>query len=172
MCMNDCSPQWLVQTSLYQPTEESPTVTPPSREQWTPQLSTSVSLATWWLGWQWGRVLLVDGALEMIPSVLVRVFSVLLNWCGVCVPPAICPELPTLANGTISYSPNNVMIRRDGAIATHSCDSGYTLSGDQTRTCQANRDWSGLEPACNSEYTVISENLTTMFVVKLVTVDL
>ncbi len=87
-------------------------------------------------------------------------------------PTAICPELPTLTNGMISYSPNNVMIRRDGAIATHSCDTGYTLSGGQTRTCQENGDWSGSEPACNREYTVIFENLTTMFVVKLVTVGL
>ena len=84
--MIHCS-QWLVQTSPSQPMEEWCTVTPPSPELRAPQLPTSVPLATRWLEWWWGPVLSLDGALEIILSVLVRgVCKVLLNWCQVCVP--------------------------------------------------------------------------------------
>ncbi len=64
--------QWLVQTSPSQPMEEWCTVTPPSPEMRAPRLPTPVPLATRWLDWWWGRVVSLDGALEMIPSVLVR----------------------------------------------------------------------------------------------------
>ncbi len=37
------------------------------------------------------------------------------------------------------------------SFVTYSCNTGYTRSGDQTRTCQANGDWSGSEPVCNRE---------------------
>ncbi len=65
--------QWFVQTSLYQPMEHHLcTVTPLSPELRAPRLPTPVTLATRWLDWWWGRVLSVDGALEMTLSVLVR----------------------------------------------------------------------------------------------------
>ena len=35
--------------------------------------------------------------------------------------------------------------------ANYSCDSGYTLSGAQTRTCQASRVWSNADPTCEGE---------------------
>ena len=38
-----------------------------------------------------------------------------------------------------------------GSVATYSCQIGYRLVGESTRTCQANRQWSGVAPVCKSE---------------------
>ena len=35
-----------------------------------------------------------------------------------------------------------------GETATYSCDTGFTLIGDTTRTCQATGLWSGNAPTC------------------------
>ena len=37
------------------------------------------------------------------------------------------------------------------AIATFTCDEGFTLEGDPTRTCQADKNWSGENPRCFSK---------------------
>ena len=36
-------------------------------------------------------------------------------------------------------------------MATYSCDAGYGLVGDLTRTCDSADTWSGTEPTCESE---------------------
>ena len=38
-------------------------------------------------------------------------------------------------------------------MATYSCNSGYTLNGTQTRTCQASGVWSNAGPTCEGEQT-------------------
>ena len=35
-----------------------------------------------------------------------------------------------------------------GQTATYSCNTGYNLVGDRTRTCQAEGSWSGSAPTC------------------------
>ncbi len=65
---------------------------------------------------------------------------------------AICPAL-TLSNGGISYNPATSP-RLEGAMATHSCNPGYTLTPmgvSMTRTCQATMMWSGAAPTCACE---------------------
>ena len=36
-------------------------------------------------------------------------------------------------------------------VARYSCDAGYALNGAAERTCQADGEWNGTEPTCESE---------------------
>ena len=48
--------------------------------------------------------------------------------------------------------PNNGDVSLTGttfeSTATYSCSDGYVLEGEQTRTCQADTEWSGTVPHC------------------------
>ncbi len=51
-------------------------------------------------------------------------------------PTALCPPLPPLANGVISYSSDNTSDYIIGSVATYSCSHGYVLRGGSViRTC-------------------------------------
>ena len=67
-------------------------------------------------------------------------------------PSVICTDL-TLTNGVINYIPNTTPIL-EGAVATHSCDERYELSGRTERTCQSDRTWSGGVTTCIGMLTV------------------
>ena len=54
----------------------------------------------------------------------------------------LCCELPDPTYGKV-----RVKSRTDGSTAFYSCDRGYKLSGDKTRTCD-DGDWRGEEPCC------------------------
>ncbi len=54
-----------------------------------------------------------------------------------------CGDLENPVNGVVVLS-GTVF----GSLATYSCDSGYILVGEQTRSCQANNQWSGRAPTC------------------------
>ena len=61
--------------------------------------------------------------------------------------PAVdCGALMNPDNGRVD-TPQGTTLNR---LATYSCNCGYCLVGDETRTCQANGQWSGSEPTCNS----------------------
>ena len=64
-----------------------------------------------------------------------------------------CGDLNDPNNGQVSL--NGTIL---GSIATYTCDPGFNLTGDMERTCQANGDWSGSEPVCQSQF--ISKYLT------------
>ena len=55
-----------------------------------------------------------------------------------------CGTLDIPSHGSVSYSCGTI----SGSIATFSCDTGYTLSGATTRTCQTDRSWSNDSPTC------------------------
>ena len=55
--------------------------------------------------------------------------------------PCRIPNAP--ANGQLGVSGTN-----NRQTATYSCDTGYNLVGNSTRTCQAGGVWSGSEPTC------------------------
>ena len=57
-----------------------------------------------------------------------------------------CGALMNPDNGRVD-TPQGTTLNR---LATYSCNCGYCLVGDETRTCQANGQWSGSEPTCNS----------------------
>ena len=54
-----------------------------------------------------------------------------------------CGPLGDPANGEVSLS--SIMIN---SVATYSCNTGYTLTGDDMRTCLETGLWSGSEPIC------------------------
>lgn len=55
-----------------------------------------------------------------------------------------CDSLDPLSHGSINTDGTTF-----GATATHTCDTGYSLDGDSSRTCQADGSWSGTAPTCN-----------------------
>ena len=55
-----------------------------------------------------------------------------------------CGTLNAPANGQVSHTAGTTF----GQTATYSCNTGYNLMGNSTRTCQANGVWSGSEPTC------------------------
>ena len=63
----------------------------------------------------------------------------------------VCPSLPPLINGRISYSDPTLGM---DSVATHSCHTGLFLDGNSARTCQTNGNWSGSAPVCEGKLTV------------------
>ena len=64
-----------------------------------------------------------------------------------------CPELPPIANGTITYAPDNMSDFDVGTIATYQCNNGFILIGVTTRNCIIAIDntaqWSEQEQMCD-----------------------
>ena len=52
-----------------------------------------------------------------------------------------CPMLHNPDNGQITYT-------KVGSVATYACLEGYTISGSETQTCQADGTWTGSQPTC------------------------
>ena len=63
-----------------------------------------------------------------------------------------CGTLPNPSNGSVSHTAGTTF----GQTATYSCNTGYTLVGNDTRTCQADGMWSGSEPTCQCMLLFIS----------------
>ena len=59
--------------------------------------------------------------------------------------PVVCPSLSPLTNGIVSYNDLTLGLN---TMATYTCDTGYTLTGDTTRTCGSDGVWSGFDPLC------------------------
>ncbi len=58
----------------------------------------------------------------------------------------MCPSLPPLTNGMISYSDPTLS---EGTVATHTCSRiGYSPIGNTARICQSDRLWSGSSVTC------------------------
>ena len=56
-----------------------------------------------------------------------------------------CDVLTDPANGQVSHNTGTTLHQ----TATYSCNTGYDLVGDRTRTCQATGQWSGSTPTCH-----------------------
>ena len=57
---------------------------------------------------------------------------------------AVCCNLDDPDNGQVELSNTTV-----GSTANYTCNQDYILSnGNSTRTCEANRQWSGSPPSC------------------------
>ena len=55
-----------------------------------------------------------------------------------------CGTLTDTANGQVNHTAGTTFAE----TATYSCNTGYNLVGDNTRTCQATGEWSGSAPTC------------------------
>ena len=70
-----------------------------------------------------------------------------------------CRELSPPDNGGISVAPGpNSLSQGLGSVATYSCDPGYALVGQTTRTCEDTNGgtvttgtWSGTPPYCQGK---------------------
>ena len=55
-----------------------------------------------------------------------------------------CGALANPANGQVSHTAGTTF----GQTATYTCNMGYNLTGESTRTCQDTGLWSGSAPTC------------------------
>lgn len=55
----------------------------------------------------------------------------------------VCPNLENPEYGTVSLSGNT-----PGSKATHRCNFGFKLVGEEVRNCQTNGEWDGEAPTC------------------------
>ena len=78
-----------------------------------------------------------------------------------CYAAVTCPVLHiyifTVVNcGSLTDIPNGAVDTSGGTnykcTAVYTCDTGYVLNGNITRTCQEDAMWSGSEPTCDGTY--------------------
>ena len=59
-----------------------------------------------------------------------------------------CDILSTTSNGGMSCSSGRVGVGFEGDTCSFTCNTGYNLTGSDTRTCQSNGSWSGRSTVC------------------------
>ena len=60
-----------------------------------------------------------------------------------------CPPLTDPSNGMINCSLGDDGIPSYEDICSFTCDTGYELTGSDTRTCQSDGSWSGSTAMCS-----------------------
>ena len=66
-----------------------------------------------------------------------------------CVPDIRCDNLSTPSNGEItSCSSGRVGVGYEGDTCNFTCNTGYELTGSDTRICQSDGSWSGSDDVC------------------------
>ena len=60
-----------------------------------------------------------------------------------------CDNLSMPANGNASCSSGRVEVGYKGDTCIFTCNTGYELTGSDTRTCQSDRSWSGNDTMCS-----------------------
>ena len=61
---------------------------------------------------------------------------------------ASCPSLDNPSNGTVNCSLGDDEVPSYEDTCNFTCDTGYELTGSDTRTCQSNGSWSGSIAMC------------------------
>jgi len=60
-----------------------------------------------------------------------------------------CDDLSTPVNGGITTcSSGRVGVGYEGDTCSFTCNTGYELTGSNTRTCQSDGSWNGTETMC------------------------
>ena len=78
----------------------------------------------------------------------------LITYCIIICTVINCGNLPMITNGEVDTSGGT----NYKCTAVYTCDTGYVLNGNITRTCQEDANWSGNEPTCDSMW--IAEMIT------------
>ena len=60
-----------------------------------------------------------------------------------------CPSLDNPSNGTVNCSLGDDEILSYEDTCNFTCDTGYGLTGNDTRTCQSDGSWSGSDAVCS-----------------------
>ena len=60
-----------------------------------------------------------------------------------------CPSLDDPSNGVVSCSLGDDGVPSYEDTCSFTCDTGYELTGSDTRTCQSNGSWSGSDAMCS-----------------------
>ena len=76
-----------------------------------------------------------------------------ITWCTLPLTAVDCGTLTNPVNGQVSHTDGTTFRQ----TTTYSCDTGYILVGDNTRTCQATGVWSGSTPSCQGTFLCIVE---------------
>ena len=59
-----------------------------------------------------------------------------------------CHILSTPANAMMMCSSGRVGVRYEGDACNFTCNTGYELTGSDTRICQSDGSWSGSDDVC------------------------
>ena len=75
-----------------------------------------------------------------------------------------CPALTDPMNGGIVYAPDTSADYDFGTTATYSCNSGYSLVGDEVRTCGGDGSstmgvWDLSEPFCERKLATYNDSV-------------
>ena len=60
-----------------------------------------------------------------------------------------CPSLTNYDNGVINCSLGDDRVLSYEDTCTYTCNTGYELTGSDTRTCQSDGSWSGSDVMCS-----------------------
>ena len=71
--------------------------------------------------------------------------------CFFAVSTTTCSDLTAPTNGMIAYNMESMDTRPLNTVATYTCITGYTVTGDMTKSCGAGGMWSGTDPTCECE---------------------
>ena len=71
--------------------------------------------------------------------------------CNIFLTAVDCGDLSQPSNGQISIPATTL-----GSMATYSCDPGYTLDGNASRICGSDGQWSGSQPSCSGEWSLLT----------------
>ena len=73
-----------------------------------------------------------------------------------------CGSLTDPANGQVDLTSGTTF----GQTATYSCNTGYNLVGDSSRTCQTTRLWSGSVPTCEGMLLKGDSTISNVYIYK------
>ena len=80
-----------------------------------------------------------------------------------------CPTLSDPSNGVINCSLGDDGVPSYEDTCTFTCDTGYELTGSESRTCQINGTWSGDITMCNRGEHIILSSIQQLELLLLLT---